>query len=177
MTIRNVALVLLAGLAGCSGSGSAATQPEKSEETQAAYVLHGLVDQAMLFTNWVEQTSTSPAVFQLHSDGGVQQDTFTVTKADKCKYQIHIERKGGSEDGAVVDMVKDLSGVDVDKAPPRKLHDMVASIPGLAGSCTVSAGKSQACSNVGADQTMLPFGFALGHEKEAIKAFTARFCR
>lgn len=184
--MRNILLASLLALstaiAGCSSSGSSAVAKEKTEETQAAYVLRGLLDQWTGARSWVEQTATAPAVFisHLESDKGEPDEgvsTFTVTKAGRCKYQIHIEsRTKPLEVTFVHDLTKDLSGVDLDKAPLSKLNSVIATVPGMTGSCTVVTGKPELCSNIGADQLMMYGGVSLVHETGALKAFKAKFC-
>lgn len=152
---------------------SSAAQAEPTEETQAAYVLAGLLDNAMAMTLWVEQTATSPATFAVHDGKDAVIMTMTVSKLGNCEYQLGVELTG--QQHGHVDSVKNLLNADPDKVMPGNRG---ISVPGMTGSCKVVSGDQQLCTQERGDTLGFIFETsALAHERAALKAFKAKYCK
>jgi hypothetical protein len=73
-----------------------------------------------------------------------------------------------------LDGVRDLRNADPDKVME---HNNSIVVPGMTGSCKESGGAKGGCDNFKADQSMVPLGVSLTHERASLKAFKAKYCQ
>lgn len=78
--------------------------------------MYGLLDRASLNDRWFEQTSASPAIFNvmLVNPKEASDARVTITKADKCRYVTKFELSKTE----IAEFSTDLSGLDVDELGP-----------------------------------------------------------
>jgi len=165
-----IALGITAALGVLAAFTTSAAQAEPTEETQAAYVLMGLLNEQMLGGFWIEQTAVSPAVFVRHDENGKAQMTVTISKVGNCQYQLDVD--AGDADHVAV--VKNLLNADPDKT--RNVNFAEIEIPGMTASCKVISGARTLCGTPH-DYAAFVYGVAFDHEIASLKAFKAKFCQ
>jgi hypothetical protein len=159
---------------GCSGSGGSASSPagsSRTEETAAAELLFSLTNRAANESLWMLQTSTSPAIFDIHGPKGLL--SATVNKKDKCKYSADLASQAAGETFTIHFEV-DLTGMNPDSVsvsgPQRQLV-------GGAVSCTLVSGSPDICKQIGPGATPALMGGPLPWVKQLATEFKANYCK